>query len=98
MRLILVGVAILGAAVLVVAATLVASDRAMKDDVVAASTTSSHDASGATGSATMKGTSFAGVAPDNAKELAMAHTPFPATLPRGALHLFTSTALPGLRA
>ena len=82
MKLILVGSAILGAAVLIFAATLVASNRALDDDAAAASTTSGHDMSGRSGSmTTIKGTSFAGVAPENAKELALAHKPYPAALP-----------------
>ena len=33
------------------------------------------------GGPTVKGMSFAGAAPDNAAELAKAHTPYPAELP-----------------
>ena len=84
MKLILVGSAILGAAVLIFAATLVASNRALDDDAAAASTASGHDMSGTSGGSgvtTAKGTSYAGAAPDNAKELAKAHKPYPAALP-----------------
>lgn len=81
MKLILAGSAILGAALLIFAATLVASNRALDDDAAAASSTSGHDTSGSSSTTTMKGTSFAGAAPENAKELAKAHKPFPAALP-----------------
>ena len=80
MKLILVGGAILGSAVLIFAATMIASNRALDDDAVAANSTGGHDMTGGS-STSMKGTSFAGAAPVNAKELAKAHKPFPAALP-----------------
>ena len=84
MRLVMLGGGILAAAVLIFAATVVAGNRALGDDEATPHrgrparrwiTTT------ATGSQTMKGQSFAGVAPANAAELAKAHEPFPATLP-----------------
>ena len=82
MKLIMLGSAILGAAVLIFAATIVASNRALGDDIAAASATADRATmTEASGSATVKGTSFAGAAPANATELAKAHRPFPAALP-----------------
>ena len=75
---------ILAAALLVFAATIVASNRALSDDEAAASagtTTAPMDHMAATSGATIKGTSFAGAAPENAAELAKAHAAFPAALP-----------------
>ena len=75
---------ILAAAVLVFVATIVASNRALNDESASASsgtTASAMDHMAAMGGTSAKGTSFAGAAPDNAAELAKAHTPFPAALP-----------------
>ena len=80
MKLILVGSAILGAAVLIFAATIVASDRALDDDV-AAGTTSQTSGSTTDHNTALPLNSFAGVVPENAQELAKAHTPMNAALP-----------------
>ena len=82
MKLILVGSAILGAAVLIFAATLVASDRALDDDVAAAAGTTSPTSGSANDQNTaLPLNSFAGVVPENAQELAKAHKPTSAALP-----------------
>jgi nitrite reductase (NO-forming) len=84
MRLVLLGGGILVAALLIFAATIVAGNRALGDDEATASsgtTSTSMDHAATAGGQTMKGMSFAGAAPANAKELAKAHKPFPAALP-----------------
>ncbi len=81
MKLILVGSAILGAAVLIFAATLVASDRALDDDVAAAGTASPTSGSANDQNTALPLNSFAGVVPENAQELAKAHKPTSAALP-----------------
>jgi len=84
MRPVLLGGGILAAALLIFAATIVAGNRALGDDEATASagtTSTSMDHTATSGGQTMKGTSFAGAAPANAKELAKAHKPFPAALP-----------------
>ena len=85
MRLVMLAGGILAAAVLIFAATIVASNRALDDDAQqrcrSGTTASSMDDMTAVAATTTKGQSFAGAAPDNAAELAKAHTPFPAALP-----------------
>jgi nitrite reductase (NO-forming) len=85
MKFVMLGGSILVAAILVFAATLVATNRALDDDASASSgnpaATDVAAMPGMSGSVTAKGTSFAGVAPPNAKELAAAHTAYPAKLP-----------------
>ena len=82
MKLVLLGSSILAATVLILVATVVASSRTLDDVATAAPTaTVDHAAMGMSGTATGKGTSYAGVAPPNAKELAAAHVPYSATLP-----------------
>jgi nitrite reductase (NO-forming) len=84
MRLVLLGGGILAAALLIFAATIVAGNRTLGDDEATASsgtTSTSTDHAATAGGQTMKGMSFAGAAPANAKELAKAHKPFPAALP-----------------
>ena len=82
MKPILFGSAILCAALLVFAATVVASNRALDDDTTAAATdhSMSHGSSSDHNTA-LPLNSFAGAVPDNAQELAEAHTPYDATLP-----------------
>ena len=77
----------LAAGVLLCVASLVASDRALKtvgtSSAAAASdgTMAGMDMSAGSTASTVKGQSFAGAAPENAAELAKAHTPYPAALP-----------------
>ncbi len=74
---------ILAASVLILAATVVASNRALDDDKTATGSTTSGSVAHAsgTGAPTIKGQSFAGMAPKNAADLAKAHEPYPAELP-----------------
>jgi nitrite reductase (NO-forming) len=86
MKISVLGLATITAGVLLCVAAVVASDRALRhDNANAASgtgqvTMSGMDMSG-TSASSIKGQSFAGAAPANAKELAAAHTPYPALLP-----------------
>ncbi len=86
MRISIVGLAVIAAGVLLCLAALIASDRALSSDSTSAATSTSQNTMAgmdmSTSSASsIKGQSFAGAAPDNAKELAAAHEPFPAALP-----------------
>jgi nitrite reductase (NO-forming) len=79
MKALTVGIAVLVAGVLVLVAALVAANRALDDGTPSA--VAADTMAGMAGSTTAKGTSFAGAAPANAKELATAHHPYPAALP-----------------
>jgi len=85
MRVPLLGLGVLAAGVLLCVASLVATDRALKTvDTPTAAAATGHTMAGmdmSAGSSTVKGQSFAGAAPENAADLAKAHTPYPAALP-----------------
>jgi nitrite reductase (NO-forming) len=83
MKVVMLGSSILGAALLIFAATIVASNRALDDDAIAASGTVDPAASSTAmdHNTALPLNSFAGVVPDDAQELAMAHEPYDATLP-----------------
>ena len=87
MRVPLLGLGVLAAGVLLCVASLVATDRALgtvdTPTAAAASDTSmpGMDTGSSSTSSTVKGQSFAGAAPENAADLAKAHTPYPAALP-----------------
>ena len=81
MKFVMLGSAILGAAVLIFAATIVASNRAL-DDVAATGTVGlAANSTAADPNTALPLNSFAGVVPANAQELAKAHKPTDATLP-----------------
>ena len=80
MKLVLAGGSLLAAAVLILVASLVATNRALADDSTTATTGAGQQMDMSTSVGTLKGQSFAGAAPENAKELAAAHEPYPAAL------------------
>ncbi|RDI74330.1 Multicopper oxidase [Gaiella occulta] len=81
MKTLMLGLGALVAAVVILVAAVVASNRALDDDVSPAAAGSGHENTANASATTPKGQSFAGVAPENAKELALAHKPYPAELP-----------------
>lgn len=82
MKFAMIGAATLGAAILILGATVVAWNRTLDNDATASSgTVDDSTMTGTSATSTVKGMSFAGVAPPNAKALAKAHTPYPAALP-----------------
>ena len=82
MKFAMIGAAMLGAAILILGATVVAWNRTLDNDATASSgTVDDSTMTGTSATSTVKGMSFAGAAPPNAKALAKAHTPYPAALP-----------------
>ena len=82
MKFAMIGAAMLGAAILILGATVVAWNRTLDNDATASSgTVDDSTVTGTSATSTVKGMSFAGATPPNAKALAKAHTPYPAALP-----------------
>ena len=83
MKTAMLGFGVLVAGVLVLVAALVASNRALDDDVASAASVQDHGTMTTPAATSAKGgmQSFAGITADDAKTLALAHEPVPATLP-----------------